>query len=137
MDEIARFFEDYAEAFGRGDADAICALWAFPAFFVARGKRAALDQAAFRANTEAILAFYRARGIKRAEKRALGAEALFDGLWLARSADRLLDAGGQAIAEWEHAYLLSRTDSGLRAVAAFPDGELDAWDARGTPLGSW
>ena len=137
MEEIARFFDSYAEAFSRGDAEAVAALWAFPAFFVARGKRAALDEAAFRANTEAILAFYRAQGVARAEKRLIGAEPLFDGLWLARTADRLVDAGGATIAEWEHAYLLSRTDSGLRAVAAMPDAELDAWTARGTPLGSW
>jgi hypothetical protein len=119
LEEIARFFDSYAEAFSRGDAEAVAALWAFPAFFVARGKRAALDEAAFRANTEAILAFYRAQGVARAEKRLIGAEPLFDGLWLARTADRLVDAGG------------------LRAVAAMPDAELDAWTARGTPLGSW
>jgi hypothetical protein len=137
LEEIAAFFEAYAEAFSRGDAEAVCALWAFPAFFAARGKRAALDEAAFRANTEALLAFYRAQGMARAEKRLLAAEPLFDGLWLARTGDRLLDAGGAIIAEWEHAYLLSRTDGGLRAVAAMPDAELDAWQARGTPLGSW
>jgi hypothetical protein len=137
LEEIERYFDDYAEAFSRGDVDAVCALWAYPAFFVARGKRAALDEAAFRANTEAILAFYRARGMARAEKRVLAADTLFDGLWLARTADRLLDAEGLVIAQWEHTYLLSRTASGLRAVAAMPDGELDAWQARGTPLGSW
>jgi hypothetical protein len=137
MKDIARFFDDYAEAFSRGDAAAVCALWAFPAFFVARGKRVALDEAAFRANTEAILAFYREQGMARADKRLLSADALFEGLWLARTGDRLLDGAERTIAEWEHIYLLSRTDSGLRAVAAMPDGELDAWDARGTPLGSW
>jgi hypothetical protein len=137
MDEIARFFDGYAGTFSRGEVDAVCALWVYPAFFAARGKSAALDEAAFRANTEAILAFYRAQGMARAGKRLLSAEAPFDGLWLARTADRLVDAEGRTIAQWEHAYLLSRTDSGLRAVAAMPDGELDAWEARGTPLGSW
>jgi ketosteroid isomerase-like protein len=136
-DEIARFFDAYAEAFSRGDVDAVCGLWAYPAFFVARGRRAALDAAAFRANTEAILAAYRRFGAVRAEKRLLAADALFDGLWLVRTADRMIDAMGAEVAAWEHRYLLSRTEDGLRAVCAMPDGELDAWAARGTPLGSW
>ena len=137
MDEIAAFFDEYADAFSRGDVDAICALWAWPAFFVARGRRAALDATAFRANTAAILAAYRGFGVARAEKRVVEIRPLFEGLRLVRTADRMIDAGGAALAAWEHLYLLSRTREGLRAVAAFPDGELDAWQGRGTPLGSW
>ena len=137
MTEIERFFERYASAFSRGDAAAVSELWAFPAFVVARGRQAALGAEAFRANTEALIGFYRGQGMARAEKRVLAAEALFDGLWLVRTADRITDAAGAEIAAWEHLYLLSRTAAGLRAVAAMPDGELDAWERRGTPLGSW
>ena len=137
MDELEIFFAGYSEAFSRGDVASICSLWAFPALFVARSNRAALDEEAFRANTEAILAAYRERGVARAEKKVLAAEQLFDGLWLVRTADRLTDAGGRDVASWEHCYLLSRTGEGLRAVAAMPDGELAAWRAKGTPLGRW
>lgn len=137
MTEIEQFFDDYAAAFSSGDAGAVSALWAFPAFVVARGKRAALDVDVFRANSEALIAFYRAQGMTRADKRVLAAEPLFDGLWLVRTADRMTDSAGAEIASWEHLYLLSRTAEGLRAVAAMPDGELDSWQRRGTPLGSW
>jgi len=135
--ELDRLFHAYADAFSRGDAEAVAALWAFPAFFAARGKRAALDEAAFRANAEALIAFYRAQGAARAEKSVLAAEPLSGGLLLVRTTDRLADAGGATVATWEHLYLVSRTADGLRAIAAFRDGELDAWESRGTPLGSW
>lgn len=137
VDEMARLFDDYAAAFGRGDVDSVCAMWAYPAFVVARGRRSALDAEAFRANSEALVAFYRGQGVVRAEKRVLACEALFEGLRLVRTADRLSGADGREIAHWEHAYLVSDTADGPRLVAAMPDGELDAWTARGTPLGSW
>lgn len=137
MDGIAALFEAYAEAFSRGDSDAVTASWAFPAFFAARGKRAALDETAFRANCDALIRFYRAQGGVRAEKTVVSAEPLFEGLWLVRTGDRVRDRDGAAIAAWEHLYLVSRTETGLRVVAAFADAELDAWAARGTPLGSW
>ena len=135
--ELDRLFDAYADAFGRGDAEAVAALWAFPAFFAARGRSAALDEAAFRANAEALIAFYATAGVRRFEKRVIGAETLFEGLRLVRTADRATGADGRVIAAWEHLYLVSRTAAGLRVAAAFPDGELDAWDANGTPLGSW
>jgi hypothetical protein len=135
--EAARFFAAYAEAFGRGDVDALCAMWAYPAYVAARGRRAALDAAGFRDNLVRLCAFYEAQGVASAEKRVVAEEALFPGLRLVRTADRLTGADGAEIAAWEHCYLLSDTSQGLRAVAAMPDGELDAWQARGTPMGSW
>ena len=135
--ELVRLFDAYADAFGRGDAKAVAALWAFPAFFAARGRSAALDEASFRANAEALIAFYSKVGVRHFEKRVIGAEMLFEGLRLVRTADRATGSGGRALAAWEHLYLVSRTAAGLRVAAAFPDAELDAWDANGTPLGSW
>ena len=44
--------------------------------------------------------------------------------------DRILDAAGETIIAWEHVYLISDTEHGLTAVAALPDNELAAWDAR-------
>jgi hypothetical protein len=136
-EEVEALFDDYAAAFGRGDVDRICGHWAFPAYFAARGKRAALDEAAFRANAEALCRFYAERGVAAARKRVAALAPLVGGLAFARTADRLLDAYGGTVAEWEHGYVLSETASGPRLVMAMPDGELDAWQRKGTPLGSW
>lgn len=135
--EVQALFDDYAAAFARADVARICGHWAYPAFFSARGKRAALDEAAFRANAESLCRFYRAQGVAAAAKSVLAVEELAAGLAFVRTADRLTGADGGTIAEWRHGYLLSETADGLRIVMAMPGEELDAWDRRGTPLGSW
>lgn len=135
--EAQALFDDYAAAFGRADVARICGHWAYPAYFCARGKRAALDEAAFRANAETLCRFYAAQGVAQAHKSVLAVEDLAADLAFVRTADRLTGADGGTIAEWEHGYLLSDTADGLRIVMAMPEAELDAWDRRGTPLGSW
>lgn len=134
---MERLFRSYSDAFARFDAAAISAHWAYPAYFCARGKRASLAEPEFRANVEALCAFYRAQGVKRVAATLRQVEWLSDSLALARTHYRLADGAGAPVAEWDHHYLVSATDDGLKLVAAMPDDELDAWAARGTPLGQW
>jgi len=136
MPDFEHFFALYVAAFGRRDLDAISALWAFPATIIARGRSVCFDAAAFRANSAALCAFYDRQGMAEAQKTVLAAEALFPGLWLVRTADRMIDAQGREIAHWDHAYLLTETEGGPRAIVAMADGELDAWEKNGTPVGS-
>jgi hypothetical protein len=136
LPDFEAWFAGYAAAFGRRDVESVAALWAFPATLVARGRSVCFDAAAFRANTEKLCAFYARQGMAAAHKAVLGAEELFPGLWLVRTADRLTDAAGAEIAAWEHLYLIAETEAGLRALAAMADGEVAAWEKRGTPLGS-
>lgn len=135
--EVHRFFKEYAGAFSRFSVDEIVAHWAYPAFMVGRGKQAALNEAEFRHNTVSPCRFYKERGTARAEKKVIELRPLTATTASARTADTLVDGRGEEIARWEHAYLLSETSDGLKVVAAMPDGELEAWAARGTPLGSW
>lgn len=135
--QVQALFDDYAEAFARADVARICRHWAYPAYFSARGKRAALDEAAFRANTGTLCRFYAAQGVAGAAKSVLAVDELVAGLAFVRTADRLTGADGAIVAEWRHGYLLSDTADGLRIVMAMPEEELDAWQRRGTPLGSW
>jgi hypothetical protein len=116
--EVDTFFQNYASAFSRFDVDEICALWAYPAYMTARGKRAALDADAFQANTHALCAFYKAQGIAQATKQLLEIARFTATTATVRTADRILDASDGCIAEWEHVYLVSETVDGLRAVAA-------------------
>jgi hypothetical protein len=134
--QVDAFFQDYAGAFSRRDVDRICQLWDYPAFMSYEGRQAALDRDAFRTNTEALCAFYDRQGLARAEKQVLELARLTATTASVRTEDRLYDAAGRLIAQWEHVYLLSETADGLRAAAALPDNELAAWRARGTPLGS-
>lgn len=135
--EASAFFDRYADAFTRLDVDAICALWAFPGFFAARGKRAAFDEAAFRANTHAICAFYQAQGMVRATKRIAAVTPVTATIIAVTTDDELFDKNGAKLVSWAHGYLVSETADGPRVIAALPDAELDAWDRRGVKLGSW
>ena len=132
---IHELYRTYADAFARFDAEAIVAHWAFPAFSCARGHRAAMEEDAFRANLDALIAFYRRQGVADVKATVRRVQTLFAGLDLVTVRYCLADATGQPVAEWEHLYLVSDTGEGRRLVAAFSDGELDAWQARGTPLG--
>jgi hypothetical protein len=134
---VAQLFRSYSEAFARFDPVAISAHWAYPAYFCARGKRASLAAPEFQANAEALCAFYRAQGVARVAATVAQVDWLFDGLALARVGYELADDAGTPVAAWDHIYLVSATDGGLRLAVAMPDGELDAWAARGTPLGQW
>jgi len=99
------------------------------------GRQAVLDRDQFHHNTLALCAFYRAQGLARAEKQVLELSRLTATTASVRTEDRLFDAAGGLIAEWEHVYLLSATADGIKVVAALPDNELHAWRELGTPLG--
>jgi ketosteroid isomerase-like protein len=130
------FFAAYAKAFQGYDAAGVTALWAFPALASAPERSAAFaTPEAFRVNVEALAAFYRRQGMARVAAQVLEIQPHFDGVVHARVRYDLAKADGSAIAGWEHVYLLRRTPQGWRIVASIADGELEAWTARGTPLG--
>jgi hypothetical protein len=133
--QVDAFFQDYADAFSRQDIDRVCELWDYPAFMSYAGRQAVLDRPAFRRNTAALCDFYRGQGLARAEKQVLELARLTATTATVRTQDRLFDADGRLITEWEHVYLLSETPAGIKVAAALPDNELAAWRERGTPLG--
>jgi len=134
--EAKAFFDGYADCFSRGDVAGVLAHWSLPAFISGPRSGVFSDADAFLANTQALCAFYAAQGVVRADKTILDVQPQFDGVALARTGDRLSDATGKTVAEWEHVYMLRREDAGWKAFLAIADGELAAWEARGTPLGS-
>ena len=132
--EVDDFFVGYVQAFVSGDIDGICARWDYPALLVFEGRQVSLDSESFRRNAARLCAFYVTQGMARAEKSVIGFVRLTETTAAVRTSDRLYDAAGMLIAEWEHAYLMSDTPTGLKAAAALPDGEHRAWRQRGTPL---
>lgn len=134
---IATFFQLYAAAFTNCDAVALSDLWAYPAYITSAERSAAFDDAeSFQANTELVCDFYKRQGFVRADEKILAASKLHDGVASVRVQYRLFDAQDQLIIEWEHAYLVRNMNGRWKAIVAIADGEIAAWKARGTPLGS-
>lgn len=132
--QIHDFFTGYVQAFVDRDLDGICARWTYPAVLAHSGRQFALDREAFRHNLVRLCGFYDAQGLARAEKDVIGFVTLTGTTAAVRTRDRVYDAAGTLMAEWEHAYLMSDTADGLKAAVALPDDEHRAWHERGTPL---
>jgi hypothetical protein len=134
---VEDFFAAYAAAFSRLDVDGIVGLWSLSALITtAELSGCFAEREAFRRNTEALCAFYRAQGLSRAKKTVLRIHRLGDGVAAVTTRDELFDARGGRIARWQHAYMIRKTAEGLRTIAAVADAEMSAWKARGTPLGN-
>lgn len=128
--QIDTFFRGYADAFSRLDVDAVCRHWAYPAYFVYRGVRAALNEAEFATNTKNLCRFCASQKMARATKSMLEIVHITATTAAVRTGDAVFDHGGAPIAAWEHGYLLSDTPQGLKVICAMPDNELDAWGDR-------
>ena len=127
--EIATFFASYVEAFAQGDADAISKLWDEVALFPAPSGNFALERSSFRDHCATLLDFYREQGVVRPEGELLSAVELFPGVAQARMRYRMKGASGMLVAEWDHVYVLRRSES-WRVSLTIADGEMAAWAAR-------
>ncbi|WP_033294513.1 hypothetical protein [Amycolatopsis jejuensis] len=133
QDEIAAFFESYVDAFARFDADAVAALWEPVGLFPSATGNSAMDVQEFRGHCGNLMDFYRSQGVARPEGKLLTATELFPGVAEARMAYRVWGENEELIAEWEHVYLLRRSDRWL-VTLTIADGEMAAWTARGAKL---
>lgn len=135
--EAGAWCASYIEAFNAADAGKITAHWSFPALIYQAGGRMVFDKAEkFTRSTQALLDFYEREGAARAERELVDClEMGPDGLAITVS-DRMLAATGEEIVAWRAAYLLQNIAGNWMASAAFAEGEMAAWAARGTPLGA-
>lgn len=131
--EIADFFREYVAAFARSDADALAGLWDEVGLFPSPTGNFAMDRASFRQHCAGLMAFYRDQGVVRPEGELLSASELFPGVAEARMAYRMIGEGGALVAEWEHVYILRRSDR-WRVSLTIADGEMTAWAAKGVGL---
>lgn len=133
---ISEFFDAYAAAFTDLNIGAIAKLWQFPAYITTEGKSAAYEEpVAFQKNIVQLCDFYQRQGLALARKTLLDVTPLYPRLVMARTKDELFDGDDGLINSWEHSYILRLTEGGWKAIAAFADGEIASWRARGTPLG--
>lgn len=133
QDEIAAFFVSYVDAFARGDADALSELWEPVGLFPSPTGNFAMDRQAFRNHCATLMDFYRKQGVVRPVGELLTSAELFPDVAEARMAYRMLGEGDELIADWEHVYILRRTDS-WRVTLTIADAEMAAWTARGAQL---
>ena len=133
QDEIAAFFDSYVDAFARWDADAVCDLWEPVGLFPSPGGNSAMDRQTFRGHCATLLDFYRQQGVVRPLGELLSTAELFPNVAEARMAYRMQGEDAETIAEWEHVYILRRTDR-WRVTLTIADGEMAAWAARRAQL---
>ena len=88
-----------------------------------------MERSAFRAHCVTLMDFYRRQGVVRPVGELLSSIELFPNVADARMAYRMLGEGDELIAEWEHVYILRRTDR-WRVSLTIADGEMAAWAAR-------
>jgi len=128
--------QSYVEAFCAYDAPAIAAHWTFPALTTAAGRSFSFKSSEhFAGNTDRLLDFYRKQDVAKVERSIVACGHLAPGIAHMIVQDKMLSGQGEAIAEWEAAYVLQSIDGKWKAVMAVADVEMAAWAARGTPLG--
>ena len=130
QDEIKAFFAGYIDAFARNDADALSELWDAVGLFPSSTGNFAMERKDFHAHLVTLMDFYRQQGVVRPEGELLSADELFPGVVQARMAYRMIGEGDDLVAEWDHVYILRRTDR-WRVSLTIADGEMAAWAARG------
>ena len=134
--DLDAWCRSYVTAFESYDAEAIAAHWTFPALTTQVGRSFTFKNAEhFAKNTGLLLGFYKAQKVACVERSVAEHLPMSPGAVSMTVQDRMLDADGNEIAAWKAAYILQNVDGAWKAVAAVADGEVDAWAARGTPLG--
>lgn len=134
--DLEAWCRSYVTAFESYDAEAIAAHWTFPALTTQAGRSFTFkSEEHFAKNTGLLLGFYQAQNVARVERRVVDLLQMSPDAVSMTVRDRMLDAQGYEIAAWQAAYVIQRVDGTWKAVAAVADGEVEAWAARGTPLG--
>jgi hypothetical protein len=132
-EEIAEFFSNYVDAFARNDADALSELWDTVGLFPSPTGNFAMERQAFGDHCVTLFDFYRKQGVLRPVGNLLSSMELFPNVAQARMAYQMQGANDQLIAEWEHVYILRRSDR-WRVSLTIADGEMAAWAAKGALL---
>lgn len=135
--DLTDWCASYVRAFEAFDVEAIGAHWAFPAMLISGGRTITIkDEDTFNRNTQMLTGFYERQNARRVTRDIIEVMAMGEETAAMRVRDQMSTPDGEALAGWVSAYVLQKTKQGWRAIFADAQGELDAWDARGTPLGS-
>lgn len=135
--ELEDWCRSYLSGFNAFDVDAISDHWRFPALVLQTRRSIGFkSRDHFTKNTSALLGFYEVQGVNRAVRKLLDYLRLDSDTVAMTVEDWMLDKTGKTIVTWKAAYTLQRDEHQWKAVMAVAEGEVAAWKARGTPLGS-
>ena len=134
--ESEQYFARYQDAFTALDFQAVRELWSFPAMIHSPMANWVLNEVDFDANTQGLCDFYARQGMDRVEAIVTDFSPLSENVASVRTQYVLFDKNNRKFIEWNHAYVLRDTGSDIRAISTICDGEVAAWEQRGTPLGS-
>ena len=133
---LAAWCASYVRAFEAYDADAIAAHWTYPSLTTQAGRSFAFkSDEHFSKNTSRLLGFYKAQDVRRVVRHIVDAQAINLDTARMTVSDEMLNSADEPLAEWQATYIMQRVDDAWKAVMAIADGEVEAWAARGTPLG--
>lgn len=131
--EMEAFFRSYIESFIGRDADAIAEHWDLVGLFPSPNGNFSMEREAFRKHCATLLDFYRQQGVVKPTGELLSADELFPNVVQARVAYRMLGENDAVIVQWEHVYILRKSDA-WRISLTIADDELAAWTALGAQL---
>ena len=92
-----------------------------------------MDRQTLRDHCVTLMDFYQKQGVVHPVGELLSAVQLFPHVAEARMRYRMQGEGTDVIAEWEHVYILRRTDC-WHVTLTIADGEMAAWAKRGAQL---
>ena len=90
-----------------------------------------MGREAFRSHCVTLLDFYKGQGVEEPTGELLSSEELFPGVAQARMAYAMLGSDGTPVVNWEHVYILRKTDHQWRISLTIADDEMAAWKAAG------
>ncbi|XHC09177.1 hypothetical protein ABWH98_16705 [Labrenzia sp. ac12] len=129
-DEIESFFTNYLRAFDNKDAEAISRLWDPVGLFPSPAGNFAMERDAFRDHCRELLDFYQKQGVVKPTGELRSVSELFPNVAQARLVYRMLGENEKTIVQWEHVYILRKTDQ-WRVSLTIADDEMAAWKAYG------
>jgi len=135
--EVVAWCASYVAAFNANDAERITAHWHFPALIIHNGQNFIFKTSDhFTKNTIKLLDFYKRQEVVEVRRKLNSFMVMSDGVVSITVDDVMLDAAEQVLVSWGAAYVLHRNEASWRAIAAVAEGEGEAWERRGTPMGS-
>ena len=134
--DAQEYFSRFQDAFTALNFNAVRELWSFPAMIHSPMANWVLNKHDFDKNTKVLCDFYERQGMKRVEAVVTEFFPLAYNVASVRTQFKLFNQDNHKLIEWNHAYVLRDTGGDIRAISTICDGEVAAWEERGTPLGS-
>jgi ketosteroid isomerase-like protein len=135
--ELGDLWRQYGSAFQTGDVDALLPVFAEPCVVQTRDFVAVYNKREdISANNNALLDFYRRQGITKVDLQIAEVDPLHRHFVQMQVRYRLMDTDGNDVVQFTTIYSFKHEGTRWLIHQIIAQNEVDAWAARGTPLGS-